>query len=204
MPHDTRYTVLLVESDESLRRLITVGLHQRGIRVIAASTLTDLAERPIVNPNLLVLDLDSGQGHDTSLLPTISQHPYLSTLPMIVLAWEPPACTSVTLPLCDCLAKPFDARTLYTMVENLLVTSAANAKAQTQQAVIPAMPMASLCPLLTAAGLLLTVIGLMLQIFVAGAGLLLIFIALLWWTLGKRQEHEVLLDEPTQCCQKYA
>jgi CheY-like chemotaxis protein len=198
MPHDTRYTVLLIEPDESLRRLITLGLHQRGMRVIEASSLTALAKQPITDPDLLVLDLDNGSRDDATLLSAISQHPYLSTLPTVVLAWEPPASVSATLPLRDCLAKPFDARTLHATIENLLVTSTVNAQVPTQQAVTASKSSASFCPLLAAAGLLLTVIGLMLQMLVAGAGLLIMLIALLWWTLGKRPEHEVLLGEPEQ------
>ena len=198
MPHDTRYTVLLIEPDESLRRLIILGLHQQGMQVIEASSLTTLLKQSIANPDLLVLDLDNGSRDDTTLLSTISQHPYLSTLPTVVLAWEPPTSISTTLPLRDCLAKPFDARTLHTTVENLLVTSTTNAQAPIQLATVTPKPMPSLCPLLAAAGLLLTVIGLMLQMLVASAGLLIMFIALLWWALGKRPEHEVLLSDSEQ------
>lgn len=198
MPHDTRYTVLLIEPDESLRRLIVLGLQQRGLRVVDASSFQALAEQATVTPDLLVVDLDNGSRTDTSLLSTISQHPYLSTLPMVVLAWEPPAGTSATFPLRDCLAKPFDARALHATIENLLVTSTVNVPVAAHQARISSVSLASLCPLLTAVGLLLTVIGLMLQMLVAGAGLLVMLVALLWWTLGKRPAHDVLLDEPEQ------
>lgn len=198
MPHDTRYTVLLIEPDESLRRLITVGLRQRGMQVIGACSLSALSTQPITNPDLLVLDLDNGSHHDASLLTTISQHPSLSTLPMVVLAWEPPISVSTTLPLRDCLTKPFDARTLHARIENLLVTSRANAHAPAQHIALSTVPMPSLCPLLTAVGLLLTVIGLMLQMLVAGIGLLIMLVALLWWTLGKRPEQKVLLNESEQ------
>ncbi|MGH2506277.1 MAG: response regulator [Ktedonobacteraceae bacterium] len=198
MPHDTRYTVLLIESDESLRRLIALGLHQRGIQVIETSSFTALAKQSITHVDLLVLDLDNGSHDDASLLPAISQHPYLSTLPMVVLAWEPPVSVSATLPLRDCLAKPFDARILHATVENLLVTSYVNAQTPTQYVPVPSKPIASLSPLLAAAGLLLTVIGLMLQALVAGVGILIVLIALLWWTLGKRPEHEALRGETEQ------
>ena len=200
MLHETRYTVLLIEPDRSLRRLIALGLHQRGILVVEASSLTTLAEQPIANPDLLVLDLDNGGGNST--LKTISTHPYLAALPTVVLAWEPPASISTTtLPLREGLAKPFDARALHATVENMLITSASIARLPACQIIAPAsIPSASLCPLITAAGLLLTVVGLMLQMLVAGVGLLVMLVALLWWTLGKRPEQKILLGEPGQPC----
>ncbi|HEU5376014.1 MAG TPA: hypothetical protein VFV38_11280 [Ktedonobacteraceae bacterium] len=200
MPHETSYTVLLVEPDKSLRRLIALGLLHRGLRVVEVSTLTALDAHPVVDSDLLILDLDNGYREDLSLLQTVSTHPYLSTLPTVVLAWEQPADMSATLPLRECLAKPFDARALHATIENLLETSAAIAKSPTWRTatVSPAATgasSASLCPMITAAGLLLTVIGLMLQLLVAGAGVLVMLVALLWWTLGKRPEHPVLLGE---------
>lgn len=200
MSHDTRYTVLLIEPDTSLRRLIALGLRQRDMQVIEASSLAALAKQAIAHPDLVVLDLDNGCHDDASLLSEVLAHPYLSMLPTVVLAWEPPANVSTTLPLRDWLAKPFDARALHARIENLLVTSASIAKVPARQvmAIASSVPSSSLCPLLTAAGLLLTVIGLMLQVLVAGAGLLLMLIALLWWTLGKRPEHKILLGEPGQ------
>lgn len=200
MPHETSYTVLLVEPDQSLRRLIALGLQCRGLRVIEVSALTTLAEQPVVDPDLLVLDLDNGCCDDASLLQAVMSHPYLSMLPAVVLAWEQPAYVSATLPLRECLAKPFDARALHATIENLLETSAAIAKSPTWRtlaptSLVPPVPSAGLCPLFTAAGLLLTVIGLMLQLLIAGAGVLVMLVALLWWTLGKSPERRAPAGE---------
>jgi hypothetical protein len=38
-------------------------------------------------------------------------------------------------------------------------------------------------------------IGVMSQLLVTGAGLLILLIGLLWWTLGKRPPRQVLLGE---------
>src|SRR5689334_15527635 len=114
----TRHTVLLIEADTSLRRLIALGLQYRGMRVIEASSPTNLPSIDIEaqQPCLVVLDVDGEAGSDHSL-PTLPQaYPYLSTLPMVVLAWEalvpvgaPQGSTETQV---ACLTKPFDARTL--------------------------------------------------------------------------------------------
>jgi CheY-like chemotaxis protein len=201
MPLGTRYTVLLIEPDMSLRRLIALGLQHRGLQVIEVSSLAALAEQPIADPDLLVLDVDNGWRDDASLLPAVQAHPYLATLPMVVLAWDqaPRAGSSDTLPLLEYLAKPFDARRLHATIENLLETTAASElPGQMALAPIPGAALISasgLSPMLTAAGLLLTVIGLMLQLVLVGIGLLVVLIGLLWWTLGKRPERQILLGE---------
>src|SRR5437660_7096216 len=117
MPQENRYTVLLIEADSSLRRLIALGLHRRDMQVIEVSDLDLLAEQVITSPDLLILDIDNGSRNDVSLLTIVQQHPYLSTLPTIVLTWEhaPPVHLLETpeQPLLVYLAKPFDARALH-------------------------------------------------------------------------------------------
>src|SRR5690242_6257230 len=119
----TRQTVLLIEADTSLRRLIALGLQYRGMHVIEASSPTNLPsfDMEVQSPNLVVLDIDGEAGSDHSLLTLAQIHPYLSTLPMIVLAWEclvpvggvqGSSQTQIT-----CLTKPFDARTLHATIE---------------------------------------------------------------------------------------
>ncbi len=205
MSRETSYTVLLVEPDRSLRRLIALGLERRGMRVIEMSSLAALADQPIVDSDLLVLDIDNGQHDDASLLITVQAHPYLATLPMVVLAWDQAQQTSQgrALPLLEYLAKPFDARLLHATIENLLITSASISLAARRGIVSAStastIPSASLSPLFTAVGLLLTVIGLMLlQLLIAGAGLLIMLIGLLCWTLAKRPERQIPLGETSQ------
>ena len=204
MPRDTRSTILLIEPDMSLRRLIALGLEHRGMQVIEVSSLAALADQPIADPDLLVLDIDNGYRDDASLLAEVQAHSYLSALPMVVLAWEHVqlANYSSTLPLREYLAKPFDARMLHATIENLLITSA-SIELSARRGIVPTstasiVSSAGLCPLLTAAGLLLTVIGLMLQLVVAGIGVLVVLVGLLWWTLGKRPARQVVLSEVGQ------
>ncbi len=190
--------MLLIEPDASLRRLIVLGLQHRGVQVVEASSLDSLAEQPIADPDLLVLDIDRGWRDDKALLLAIEDHPYLSHLPRVVLAWDSTrAASSSTFPLLECLSKPFDARQLYAVIEKLLLASTTGGLSS-----VPAVPISSsfmvapsLSPLIAAAGLLLTIVGLMLQLFLAGIGLLVVLAALLWWTLGKPPERQILTGD---------
>src|SRR5947209_20463342 len=121
MSHGTRPTVLLVEADTSLRRLIAMGLQYRGMHVIEASSPADLPAIEEREMDLLILDVDGNAGSNRPLLQAIQAHPLLSTLPAVVLAWECPVLAGVTSEQLDfqreqatCLTKPFDARALYT------------------------------------------------------------------------------------------
>jgi CheY-like chemotaxis protein len=234
MSYKTRQTVLLIEQDQSLRRLMALGLQYRGMRVVEATSPAhlpdpDSEEQP---PDLLLLDIDGGVNSDLSLLTTIQAHPYLSTLPMVLLAWEnvllgpadeqllgeedagdhkgPPYRPSSTLAPTDlentaahraqahiaCLTKPFDARALYTTIEQLLLENtsapeAANATLAAQEVLLLAKttsPAPSIWPVITAAALLLTFIGLMVHITITILGLVIFLIALLGWTLDCRLE----------------
>ncbi len=88
MSHEPRHTILLIEDDASLRRLITLGLHYRGIQVIEASSPTLLSVFPAKQVELLVLDVNRGAHSNWSLLTAIQSNPFFSLLPMVILAWE--------------------------------------------------------------------------------------------------------------------
>jgi DNA-binding response OmpR family regulator len=198
-------TILLIEQDPALRRLITLGLQSRSIRVIATPSLTydnlsilNNSEQP---PDLLLLDIDGSVNSNSSTLTGIQSHPYLSTLPTIVLAWENsllepgqtqyPASTPIT-----CMTKPFDARTLYGIIEQLLHENAtapqkANTALTAQERLLlahTARPAPSIWPIITAAAILLTFIGLMVNISIILLGLLIFFIAVMGWSLSKTPE----------------
>ncbi len=187
----TSDTVLLIEADKSLRRLIALGLQYRGIRVIEASSPMNLPVLETQRPGLVVLDIDGEAGSDHSLLAVAQEHPYLSGLPIVLLAWDYLVPAGVRQDSSQmqvtCLTKPFDARTLDATIEQLLAVN---------QEMLPATHVThsvSIWPLITAVGLLLAFIGLMTQIAISGVGLLIVMIALLWWTLGTKTECEQLV-----------
>ena len=192
MSHEFKHTVLLIEEDVSLRRLMALGLEYRGMQVIEAYAPGDLSAIREQQADLLVLDVDGGISSDWSLLAAITSHPYLSILPVVVLAWEDslPEHISHRHSNISCLTKPFDARMLYATIEQLLAVSAAQevfATPREQEAFLAthgAAPALTIWPLVTAAGLLLACVGLLGSIAITAVGLLVFMAALLSWTLG--------------------
>src|SRR5438309_6623 len=92
-------------------------------------------------------------------------------------------------------SQPFDARALYTTIESLLAAaSSARAAAQSQEIALlnQGKVSSSIWPLLTAAGLLLTFIGLMGLLAISAVGLCVVLVSLLWWTLGTNVEKEAV------------
>ena len=204
MLNGTRHTVLLIEADRSLRRLIALGLQYRGMHVIEASSPMKLPDLEAQRPSLVVLDIDGEARSDHSLLAKTQAHLYLSSLPIVVLAWDSlvPAGVQQDTPQTQvtCLTKPFDARALYATIEQVLDANQAISSISKEEAVLtagalnraPTTPTPSIWPLITAAGLLLLFTGLMAQITISALGLLIVIIALLWWTLGTKAKHEPL------------
>jgi DNA-binding response OmpR family regulator len=199
MQHATRHTVLLVEANPSLRRMIALGLQHRGQHVIEADSPASFPASPGVLPDLMVLDIDGEAGNGQALLAQAEAHPTLSTLPVVALAWEDHFPADMrnedTVPPRVCLTKPFDARALHIAIEQLLLDSEETEAARKQASYLAtrrttATP--SIWPLVTAIGLLLAVIGLMFQITVTAIGLLIVMTALLCWTLGTKREPEPL------------
>ena len=179
MLQESGRTIALIEADTSLRRLMVLGLAQHGIQVIEGASLADLTPGQLARVELLVLDIDGRAGSDWSLVAEARKRASLT--PLVVLAWEEMLGREdeVAYSSQAYLAKPFDARVLYTTVESLLESLSEPALAFSPAAA----PAPSLWPLLTAAGLLLTIIGLMVSMLLTGLGLLVILAALLSWTL---------------------
>ena len=208
MTHGTKPTVLLIEADRSLRRLIALGLQQRGMHIVEVDSPTQLNISEGQLPELLVLDIDSGVNSDWSMLDAVRALPELSTIPIVVLTWESlvpagmPEYSNYAEDLLEervtSLTKPFDARTLHATVEQLLETYTAHESGQVHEPhevsttgrTASASP--SIWPLLTAVGLLLAFIGLMGQLSLIIIGLLIVLVSLLWWTLGTKPERAAL------------
>lgn len=188
MQRSFQHIVLLIEQDKFLRRMIALGLQGQGMRVIEASSLRNAHGLEKQHPDVVILDIDGEAGSDSTLLTQVQNHPLLARVPLILLAWEhSPVSISSPIPVA-CLTKPFDARALYLEVEHALATSAT---LHSHAALAPtSRPAPSIWPIVTAAGLLLAFIGLLLQLALTAIGLLIVMVALLWWTLGSRVERE--------------
>src|SRR6266571_7822325 len=88
MSQGNQPTILLIEPDISLRRLVALGLQLRGAQVIEARKLAEVSAFDMQRLDLLVLDIDSSAKRDWSQLEAACLHPVVSSLPIIVLAWE--------------------------------------------------------------------------------------------------------------------
>ena len=211
MQRAATHTILLIEADISLRRMIALGLQYRGLQVIETSSPSHLPTLTDQSLDLVVLDIDGEAGNNHELLTEVQVHPILSSIPIVALAWETPTLVNVqrdnlsdflghqnSLDRITCLTKPFDARTLHATIEQILLTTQEAASAHKQEAYLSAYsstPTPSICPLITAVGLLLVFIGLLLQIIVAAIGILIVVAALLWWTLGTNTASKPLAIE---------
>jgi CheY-like chemotaxis protein len=202
-------TILLIEADPSLRRLMTLGLQHNGMAVVESCSLESLVPMTAQPFDLVVLDVDRGMASDWSLLEKIRSNADLASLPIIVLTWDhrdapstPTISSSTTISSVATstyspvvwLDKPFDARALYRIIQQLLTSRAAQKAAM--EALAEAKLLAlysqhaapSIWPVVTAAGLLLAFIGLLFQVALVIMGLLIVMIALLLWTLGTKPE----------------
>ncbi len=198
MSQGKKPTVLLVEADTTLRRLITLGLQHRGMRVIEVEPSADVALQAAQDDvDLLVFDVDNEIWSDWSLLQenirTLT--PFIN-LPTILLAWEnmPAQSSSMTATLVAspnvvCMQKPFDVRILHTHIDQLLISQQereAIALANVEAALLatPVRPAPTIWPIVAALGLLIAFIGIMFTLTVTAVGILILVTALLLWTLG--------------------
>jgi DNA-binding NtrC family response regulator len=195
MAQGKKPTVLLIEADTSLRRLIALGLQNRDMTVIEVEELSEA--NVIETPDLLIIDIDSGVRSDLSLLTAAQTIPTLAATPTLVLAWErlpiintsSVATTSTQL---TSLIKPFDARKMHQSIDSLLMARATREAAQLAQAEAALLATyktktpPTIWPFITAIGLLIAFIGMLLQVAVIVFGLLIVLVALLLWTLGTK------------------
>lgn len=126
--HEQRdQTILVIEPDTALRRIMALGLLQRGFQVIEVRSLGAAWEVVTSTPAAVVLDISLGPNSEWMLLRTLRSHRLLGASPLVLLAWDCPTDASLagasTAP-CVCLSKPFDARLLFEAVETVLVAPA--------------------------------------------------------------------------------
>ena len=205
MSSEKKPVVLLIEPDAALRRLIALGLEHRDMRVIEASSPAHMPSFEVQQLDLLVLDLDGGAGRNRTFLSSahaLLARPHFSTLPTILLAWEYPSSLDTTQSAVATassikyLTKPFDARILHKTLDQFLLARAADEAAREARAeelllaTYEKHTAPSIWPVVTAAGLLLAFIGMMLQFAITIVGVLIVIIALLLWTLGSRPEAD--------------
>jgi CheY-like chemotaxis protein len=191
-------TVLLLEADPAIRRMITLGLRHRGLQVIEATSLSTISAADLASLDLLILDVDHGVACNWTMLQAVQDDPQLAFLPTVVLSWELPVedVLTNTPQQSVCVTKPFDARALHKGIDHLLTlrtTEKAKQLALAEADLLATYDQhgsASIWPVITAAGLLLTVIGLLLQFAVTIVGLIIMITALLLWTIGSRAQVE--------------
>ncbi len=193
MSIEQKRSVLLVEADAALRRVITLGLRQQGVEVLEAASTKQaqmLLER---NPSLLIVDVDGGVASDWSLLERVKADHQPASPPVVILTWD---CSPMQgsgrntqiaqVDQAVCLVKPFDARRLLGEVETLLAAQPQEAAQPVAARMLEApeeipVPAQSIWPLLLAAGLALAVSGLLVNPVVVGLGIVVAFAALLLW-----------------------
>jgi len=197
MRSTARRTILLVEADASLRRVIALGLQSHDLRVIEAASASHLSDLSAQEVALVVVDIDGEVGNSHELLAELETHPRLSTLPIVTLAWDTSLQSDTQANAQDDrlirLAKPFDARSLQIAIESILASGKSISPAVNAPYALSPAP--SICPIITAAGLMLALVGFMLQLAVTAVGLVIVVAALLYWSLGPRsQPRESLLS----------
>ena len=196
MAQGKKPTVLLIEADTSLRRLIALGLQYRDMTVIEVAELSEA--NTIETPDLLIIDIDSGVRSDLSLLTAAQAIPALAAAPTLVLSWDGLSIVSTLSPIATAstqltsLIKPFDARKMHQSIDSLLMAHAAREAAQLAQAEAALLATyktktpPTIWPFITAIGLLIAFIGMLLHVAVIVFGLLIVLVALLLWTLGTK------------------
>lgn len=124
-------TVLVVEDDDSARKLMTIFIQRCGYRVEAAANgaeaLDAVARR---RPDLVVTDLNMPGVDGHELIRQLRADPVTARLPVVVVsaAWPPSGASSSDVAGADAfLAKPIDLGGLSDTVERLLAGAASGA-----------------------------------------------------------------------------
>jgi two-component system, NtrC family, response regulator GlrR len=128
----SRHSILVVDDDPDLLRLIEIRLSSAGYAVTtAASAEQALAKMSVARPRLVVTDLRMSGMDGMALFEAVrSQNP---ALPVIILTAHgsiPDAVAAVKQGVFGYLTKPFDAKSLLSEVERAVAVSGGGAAAQ--------------------------------------------------------------------------
>ncbi|HVT43855.1 MAG TPA: response regulator [Thermoanaerobaculia bacterium] len=120
--------VLVVDDDDSIRRMIATALERRGYSLCEARNGKEaLEEMRLGSTDLVVLDLMMPEISGWDVLAERDRDPRLRRIPVIVITANrsPQLAHAVSSNICALLPKPFDLDALYALVEACLEQNAA-------------------------------------------------------------------------------
>lgn len=118
-------TVLLMESNDSLRRVVSASLEQIGVRVLEASG-ADSAQAILESehPELLIVELDFPHGHNSKLIEAFRKHkPDHKGAVVVITAQRPSNTWRQQYQPEATVYKPFDIRHLCRVITTLVKVS---------------------------------------------------------------------------------
>lgn len=180
--------IVVVEPDDDLGHIVALSLAHHGHPVRVFRALADAWEALRDVPAVVILDLGPAALDDWIALAAVERHPLLGAAPMVLLAWECPIADDGArehgAPLC--LSKPFDARALDQAVAAALAPAEGAVVAIPEARVESAderAPAPSVWPVVTAGAGFAAMVGFMIHPIYIVVGLILLIVAVLWWTL---------------------
>lgn len=131
----TRHTILVVDDDRDLLRLLSIRLTAAGYAVTTAESGEQaVALLAAARPHLVITDLRMGGMDGMALFEAIRR--FSATLPVIILTAHgsiPEAVAATQLGVFGFMTKPFDSQALLEQVESALRASGASADAETAE-----------------------------------------------------------------------
>jgi two-component system cell cycle response regulator DivK len=122
---DSAKTILLVEDDETNRKLVRVVLAGKGYRIREARSVQEALAllREVGRPNLLLLDIRLGDGSGLDLVRTVRADPAFDNVPAVAItaqAMKDDEERFLAAGFDGYVSKPIDTRGLPAVVERFL------------------------------------------------------------------------------------